>query len=434
MTTRLLLLSNGHGEDLIAMRIIEALQLQARELGISELEISVLALVGEGKSFGKLNNVQCLGPLQRLPSGGFSNQSFWALLKDLWAGLGPLSLAQIRSIRRWCKQGDGAVLAVGDLLPLILAWGSGRSYGFIGTPKSDYTWSSGPGRNPLADAYHRLKGSEWDPWEWALMARPNCRLVVCRDPLTARGLRRHGVAALAPGNPMLDGFEIQPVPLALSEMQRVLLLPGSRCPEALENLKRLLISLAQPVAPTSRVLLLACGATPAAAELEPLFAALGYHSTVIPLGSKAQGAWQGPAGLLLLGTRLFPTWAPWAQVGVACAGTATEQLVGIGCAVLSLTGPGPQFTLGFAKRQSRLLGGAVRVCRKGPELQRALELLLKSPALQLELGRIGRQRMGPPGGSAAIASLIKEQLLTNCDVQISNRNANDPALKTPECI
>ncbi|MBJ7363999.1 MAG: sugar synthetase, partial [Synechococcus sp. SupBloom_Metag_053] len=152
-----------------------------------------------------------------------------------------------------------------------------------------------------------------------------------------------------------------------------------------------------------------------------------------PLGSKAQGAWQGPAGLLLLGARLFPTWAPWAQVGVACAGTATEQLVGIGCAVLSLAGPGPQFTLGFAKRQSRLLGGAVRVCRKGPELQRALELLLKSPDLQLELGRIGRQRMGPPGGSAAIATLIKERLLTNCDVQISNRNANDPALKTPEC-
>ncbi|OUE49460.1 MAG: hypothetical protein BTM33_03190 [Synechococcus sp. Lanier] len=125
----------------------------------------------------------------------------------------------------------------------------------------------------------------------------------------------------------------------------------------------------------------------------------------------AQEAWWGPAGLLLLGSGLFATWAPWAQVGVACAGTATEQLVGIGCAVLSLAGPGPQFTLGFAQRQSRLLGGAVRVCRRGPELRRALELLLTTPALQLELGRIGRKRMGPPGGSAAIAALIRKRLL-----------------------
>jgi uncharacterized protein (TIGR03492 family) len=429
MTTRLLLLSNGHGEDLIALRIIEALQLQC-----TELEISVLALVGEGKSFANLENVFQLGPLQRLPSGGFSNQSLWALLKDLWAGLGPLSFAQLQSIRRWSKAGDGVVLAVGDLLPLLMAWGSGKPYGFIGTPKSDYTWSSGPGCNPLADAYHRLKGSEWDPWEWALMARPNCRLVVCRDSLTARGLRRHGVKALAPGNPMMDGFITNPLPPAIENLERVLLLPGSRCPEALRNLKRLLLALAQPQPPANRLLMLACGSRPNQAELNLLLPRLGYRCSEIPLDSQAQAAWQGPAGLLLIGSGLFATWAPWAQVGVACAGTATEQLVGTGCGALSLAGPGPQFTLAFAKRQSRLLGGAVRVCREGPELQRALRQLLNSPALQMELGRIGRQRMGNPGGSAAIAELVSTRLLINCDVQKLNRNATDPIPKTPECI
>ena len=410
MTTRLLLLSNGHGEDLIAMRLIKALQEQASCHG-ENLRISVLPLVGEGNGFAALENVELLGPRQHLPSGGFSNQSLWALLKDLWAGVGFLSLAQIKSIRRWCRQGEGAVLAVGDLWPLLLAWGSAKTYGFIGTPKSNYTWSSGPGHSPMADAYHRLKGSEWDPWEWALMARPRCRLVVCRDPLTARGLRSHGVAALAPGNPMMDGFQSQPLPPAIGGMQRVCVLPGSRCPEALSNLKSLLSAIANPETTAKRLLLLACGSRPTAAELKPLLSALGYRSTAIPAGTMAQEAWWGPAGLLLLGSGLFATWAPWAQVGVACAGTATEQLVGIGCAVLSLAGPGPQFTLGFAQRQSRLLGGAVRVCRRGPELQRALELLLTTPALQMELGRIGRKRMGPPGGSAAIAALIRKRLL-----------------------
>ena len=111
MTTRLLLLSNGHGEDLIAMRLIKALQEQASCHG-ENLRISVLPLVGEGNGFAALQNVELLGPRQHLPSGGFSNQSLWALLKDLWAGVGFLSLAQIKSIRRGCRPGEGAVLAV----------------------------------------------------------------------------------------------------------------------------------------------------------------------------------------------------------------------------------------------------------------------------------------------------------------------------------
>ncbi len=44
------------------------------------------------------------------------------------------------------------------------------------------------------------------------MARRRCRLVAMRDALTARGLRRHGVAALAPGNPMMDGMVAQALP------------------------------------------------------------------------------------------------------------------------------------------------------------------------------------------------------------------------------
>ena len=78
------------------------------------------------------------------------------------------------------------MLAVGDLLPLALAFSSGAPYGFIGTPKSDYTWRSGPGRS-ISDRYHRIKGSEWDPWEWTLMRNGRCRLVAVRDRLMGRG-------------------------------------------------------------------------------------------------------------------------------------------------------------------------------------------------------------------------------------------------------
>ncbi|MFN9623086.1 MAG: sugar synthetase, partial [Cyanobacteriota bacterium] len=68
MPPRLLVLSNGHGEDLIALRVIEAL----RDLHPA-VDIAVLALVGEGAAFTGAPpelGLQCLGPCRPLPSGG----------------------------------------------------------------------------------------------------------------------------------------------------------------------------------------------------------------------------------------------------------------------------------------------------------------------------------------------------------------------------
>ena len=81
-----------------------------------------------------------------------------------------------------------------------------------------------------------------------------------------------------------------------------------------------------------------------------------------PPRSQAAIAWRRGALILLVGPGRFATWAPWAELGLATAGTATEQLVGLGIPALSLPGRGPQFKAGFARRQSRLLGGAVQPC------------------------------------------------------------------------
>ena len=84
--------------------------------------------------------------------------------------------------------------------------------------------------------------------------------------------------------------------------------------------------------------------------------------------------------------------------------------MGLGIPALSLPGRGPQFTHGFATRQSRLLGGAVRTCGSEAELGLALQRLLADPLLRQEMGRVGRQRMGPAGGSDAIAQRVIRQL------------------------
>jgi uncharacterized protein (TIGR03492 family) len=318
-------------------------------------------------------------------------------------------------VRRWGRQGL-PILAVGDLLPLLLAWAGGGPFGFLGTPKSDHTWASPPpagwGRSPLADGYHRAKGSEWDPWEWALMGHRRCRLVAVRDGLTARGLRRHGVRALAPGNPMMDGFASPPtLPSWLQGRRRLLLLPGSRLPEALGNLRGLLAAL--PAAQQNRQIsvLLATGSHPSSGELAAPLSAAGFSPAAPPAGSGASALWRRGPLELLVGPGHFTAWAPLAEVGLATAGTATEQLVGLGVPALSLPGPGPQFKAGFARRQSRLLGGAVQPCRDPRQMGERLIALLDDDRERARLGRIGRRRMGPAGGSARLAALIRERLL-----------------------
>ena len=99
MPPRLLILSNGHGEDLIALRVIGALHRL-----LPDLELQVLPLVGEGNSYGKaeaMGMLRQVGPRQSLPSGGFSNQSLGGLVQDLGAGLAGLSWQQAALVRRW---------------------------------------------------------------------------------------------------------------------------------------------------------------------------------------------------------------------------------------------------------------------------------------------------------------------------------------------
>jgi uncharacterized protein (TIGR03492 family) len=78
---------------------------------------------------------------------------------------------------------------------------------------------------------------------------------------------------------------------------------------------------------------------------------------------------------------------------------------------LSLPGPGPQFKPGFARRQSRLLGGAVVPCHSQQELALKLQQLLDDPSEWARRGALGRARMGPAGGSAQLAELVEQQLL-----------------------
>ena len=113
---------------------------------------------------------------------------------------------------------------------------------------------------------------------------------------------------------------------------------------------------------------------------------------------------------ILIGFNQFSAWANWGEVGVANAGTATEQLVGLGIPCVSLPGKGPQFNFNFAKRQSRLLGGAVAISKGDHTLAKKVEFLLNSDFDRESIGLRGSKRMGPEGGSKALARIISNKL------------------------
>ncbi len=412
VATALLVLTNGHGEDLIALRVLEELHQIS-----PNLILEVLPLVGEGKVFTNAISQGWLikrGPSNRLPSGGFSNQSFRGFVSDISAGLISQSWRQWALVRLAAQNGR-VILAIGDLLPLFFAWSSRGSFGFIGTPKSDYTWRSGPGSS-LSDLYHCWKGTEWDPWEVALMRARRCKLIAVRDQITARGLQRLGLKAKFSGNPMMDGLKHDSYPSILDDYRRILLLCGSRMPEAIRNLKCLLeAALLLPI--NDRVaILLAIGSEPSVGDVENLLNSLGfkkYFCTALLKEIDAHACWKKGTAYVFIGPGKFSFWANWTEVGLANAGTATEQLVGLGIPAVSLPGAGPQFKRSFALRQSRLLGGSVIPCSSKEILSDRVASLLNDELFRGHLGAIGLRRMGVSGGSRRLAKLVSDSLLGN---------------------
>ena len=133
----LLFICNGHGEDVIASEIIKRLLKK-----IKNKNIEVLPLVGKGDVFNsiKSKNFRKIGYFKELPSGGFSNQSVKGFVLDLFAGFLIDNLRNFLLVKQKSKN-NCKIIAVGDFLPLLFAWSSECEFSFIGTPKSDHTWS-----------------------------------------------------------------------------------------------------------------------------------------------------------------------------------------------------------------------------------------------------------------------------------------------------
>ena len=360
---KLLFITNGHGEDLVAAEIIKRLP--------ATIHVGIFPLVGEGSAFENLHRVEILGGRKSLPGGGFSLRNLWYLIKDLSAGLIFNVINNMSDLKKLRGMIDLTV-AVGDVVPVIGALTVKAPFIFVGVNKSDY---------------YKWFGFRYTPWEKWLLKRYAKKIYV-RDQITMENLNKGGIPADYVGNPLMDciGVASRPLPTVSQEASRTItigFLPGTREDAKLnvddfEKVVEELTTLKDPDTNFNFLIATVLRDIPEYFERK-VFADVLKESDLI----------------------------------IGLSGTGNEQAAGSGKPVVSFYGRGSQYNKKFAEAQKQLLGNSLALVRKADPLYVAVEAwcLLHNPQVLKQMGETGKQRMGSGGAADRITAFILHQAL-----------------------
>jgi len=380
---RILLVSNGFGEMAILETIAKAIA--AREPSAT---LAHMPLVGRP---GPSAWPPPVGPQASMPSGGLV--TYWNLpniVRDVGAGLIGLSLAQFGFLSRQRRSYD-AVVAVGDAYcAAACLWFARRPTVVVATAKSEHV------------APHS--------WLERRILR-GARLTFARDEPTAQALLRGGVRARYAGNAMMDQVASPELPLPVAaDAIHVALLPGSRwdAPSNARAAARRLIRMSTLSGKRVQAFLALAPAADAASIVAALEAEAftvtrrAVHVGVIALASReaVEIAFVRDGLAASLGA---------ADVVLGQAGTGNEQAAGLGKPVVAAAAPGesPQSVGWYRMRQQKLLGDALVVLSEDDDaFARDVLALLADRARLAAMSAAGRERMGSPGASDAIAQAV----------------------------
>lgn len=409
---KLLVLSNGHGEDVIAVKIISELQKIA-----PEITIACLPIVGEGFAYNVID-IPIVGPVKAMPSGGFIYMSKKNLWEDIQAGLLKLTIQQYKVIKAWAKSG-GQILAVGDILPLALAWLSGAEYAFVSTAKSEYYLRDEKGWLFDTKKSEKFWDSIYYPWERWLMKHFRCKTVFARDTLTANHLQKYQIPAIDVGNPMMDGIADHQLLHFDDDSLKILLLPGSRLPEALNNWRKILTAIDSIDDDLIPKIVFVAAISPflPLVEFELLLSSsqwlLSPTSEKVSFQTRDILTFKKDEATLIICQNAFADCLHYADIAIAMAGTATEQFVGLGKPAIAFPGDGPQYNEKFAKNQARLLGISLQLLENPTQVGQKIKDLLEMPDYWQLIIENGKNRLGEAGASAKIAQNLVENLCNN---------------------
>ncbi len=382
---RILLLSNGHGEDLSGSLLGNAL----RSLGH---EVTALPLAGLGGPYSQAK-IPLLGSSHEFSTGGIGYTSLRGRLTELIQGQVLYLLRRLFRLLRHAHRFD-LIVVVGDVIPVIAAWLTRR-------PVATYL---------VAYSSH-YEGRLRLPWPCGpMLTGKHFRAIFSRDQLTADDLSEQLARPVQfLGNPFMDPV-LHPTSPMDNSQQRIGLLPGSRRPELEANLQLLLMMSAQFPDSLGISLELALVSSLDDTGLNRCANEVGWQLRDDRL--ERQGS---PAVWVRRGA--FQAVLQQSDLVVSMAGTAAEQAIGLAKPVLQLPGQGPQFTASFAEAQRRLLGPTV-FCAQGDSgskdnlsasAQMALQLLERIQHdldFQQQCHTEAKRRLGSSGGGLRMASSI----------------------------
>lgn len=395
-----LFLSNGHGEDAINCQILQALKASC-----SDVNVSAMPIVGDGSAYAR-SHVPIIGPKTKMPSGGVFYMNPLFLLKDIGAGLIVLTWQQLQAVGRHSRHCD-LVVATGDIVSASIAHLTCRPYIIFLSAHSSYY----DGRVNLGLIL------------WQLLSSPQCLAVFTRDTLTAADLNQQGLKkAEFVGSPVMDNLHSTGKNLQLMPgVRTIALLPGSRLPEASNNLV-LLLQLVKEVAAVSSVpVQFRAALVPSLMpELDDIAQRSGWQlraqKLVFP-GIKLPGGNQKSEVEVICYADAFAEILQQSSLVIGMTGTAIEQAVGLGKPVITVPGSGPSFTYRFAEAQNRLLGNSVRVVGTKSansdilkEAALAIDRTLQDESYLASCVKNGLERMGRSGGSSKIANYLAKYL------------------------
>jgi uncharacterized protein (TIGR03492 family) len=400
----ILVLSNGHGEDLVARRITAAILKSNKNI-----TVGALPLVGIGSTYERLllktARLIILNPRQIMPSAGFCAKNMRWLWADIRSGLIQLLVAQFRAIRQLARRNHCLTIAVGDSLPLALAWLSGGSYVYVQLKKSDHMWMHHKKR--LSYWWYSLVGTNWNPLEIALAKSKRCVLRFTRDVESSRNLARIGIIAY-PANPMMDKMNVRLRNPSKDLGRNIICLPGSRNREMISNFQSILNIIKLLIRDADRPLtfLVPMATEDMQKRVNHMLLSASLKNTVLQsqyIGNISNDHRQHQ---IICGKGMLRPWSEIASVGIAMAGTATEQVAGVGIPCVTIAGEGPQFCLGFAKRQHRLLGKCAQLAKNYQHAAKLVLELLNDDKIAMDYGQIGVKRMNSLGGSQQVATKV----------------------------
>ncbi|MGL4677429.1 MAG: lipid-A-disaccharide synthase-related protein [Brevinema sp.] len=395
MKKTICVIANGYAEEMMAANLMNKLRQELQHKKLDDYQLLGGSLVSSGRWFQE-ERFPTFFSGGMSPSGGFPTQSVQGFVEDLMAG-SFWNLFKLRSmINKWSRYNLEAVIVVGDFLLMMLAVSAIKKHCipllFIPTAKSDYI------QEHFSIEKRYIK-------KYASIAFP-------RDQITSDNFRESGINALYYGNLMQDLLEEYITPLSLKEPV-VALLPGSR-KESYNNLGLILDLL--PEINTNIHWALVQAASLNSEKIGEIFHQYGW---TLRDQSNHIGVWfKGTQTIHCYPSTYFDQIASSCIFGISLAGTAGEQITGLGKPVIGFKGTGSQSTNIRMENNEKLLGEAFIYPRDYPQgVVQAINRLIDNPSERTRRGNTGLIRMGQRGASQKIASYIVEHILKKMETK-----------------